>query len=441
MTFEKYYSKFLWLLLLVIFRMLLDYYYQVFSDVFDYYGMIWNPRSYWEILLSYLLLVVIGAFIPFKGNRASNLILILLFLFCYVPAGTLFSYNQHHLAFAFLGLSMVFLSLPIILKINFLKCEFKTQYFKLSAFKVLIFSVTIVSVCSIICAFGFSFQSEGLSDIYNLRADYKSATNRFLTYLFSWQTHIISSAIVLVAIIRRQLILLFIAILLELYFFTVGGHKSVLLLIPFLFWIIFGLKYWKNNFALYALGTLLMMMGTLFLFDIQQGEFSMVSSIFIRRNLLMPAQLFFNYADFFSHNSYDYFAQSFPFELFYDSNYAIDIPEIIGDKYLIEGRNIHANGNIFADLFANIGLWAFPFSIAFFAILLKLMNAVSLHRNLLFTHTLLATSVISLMNSGFIVNLITHGLLLSILLVALFPKTKFVFRDKKSHANHRISAS
>lgn len=148
------------------------------------------------------------------------------------------------------------------------------------------------------------------------------------------------------------------------------------------------------------------------------------TSVIFWRGFIMPAQLYFDYFDFFKNHAPDYFAQSFPFDQFSVSLFDRKIPYLIGDLYLLPNKNIHANANFWADLFVNSGYWSFLIGTAFLLLFLGIIDFASTQKNKLIVVTFSATSLIGLLNGPFIANLITNGMLLMLLLIILMPKEK-----------------
>jgi len=148
-----------------------------------------------------------------------------------------------------------------------------------------------------------------------------------------------------------------------------------------------------------------------------------ISSLFTRRTLLVPAQLSFFYYDFFSKNQFTFLSQHRIFRIFLDYPYYLNPPHLIGEIYF-NRPEMGANNGIYGDGFMNFGfiglvLWGF-----FLVILLKLINSISKNKDIKITIAAVAMPVISLTNSAFLTCLLTHGLLLSLIVLYLLPKER-----------------
>jgi hypothetical protein len=428
LTFHRIFLKLTFCLAALMLKAMLDEFYMLFSKDFAYYGMVFNPVAQEEYLFSFLAVGLVAACLKLNHIKPSSVIWTLLFIFCFIPAATVFSMNAGHPAEGFYGLFISFLIVSLLLCIRFFpKSEF-TVYLKMDEFRfwlVFIFSLLLFFT---VLYYGLMLRWVSFSEVYDVRTEYAEQGNRFIGYFYGWLSHVLNIALLLIALNKSNYRLAAVALTIQVYLYTLGGHKSVLLLIPFLLWIYFGARYAAQYFSLYLIVSLLIIFGVLLLYDLQNGQYSDISSVAIRRNLLLPAQIYFHYVEYFSRYYSDYFAQNFPFSLFYESQYNEKLPALIGKNYFTFKEGIYANGNIFADLFANLGVWSFSVGSVLIAFVLKMFDKVAKDRNTLFVIPLAAISVVSLSNSGFIVNLVTHGLLLMMLLMALYPKTIFTLK-------------
>ncbi len=98
------------------------------------------------------------------------------------------------------------------------------------------------------------------------------------------------------------------------------------------------------------------------------------------------------------------------------------IPEIIGRIYFRFKDDVYANGNVFADTFSNVGMLSYPLLAVILPGIYALIDWASENKHLAFSIPLIFMTAHTLLNSGLIVTLITHGLLLGILVLALYPK-------------------
>lgn len=419
---------YLFLIIVTIYRGLLDQFYYSFSGPFEYYGMLWEPRSFATIASSYLVMLLIGWLLPKDPKRPSNILWVLMYLFTYVPVGTQYCYNANHSAEAFWALSLVFGFVSILMNIKWVPYKLEVPKATFSKYWVSVGLMSLGALAFLIVYFGVSLKVPSLTDVYDARSGYKEQSGRLSGYIFNWTGHFINTAFFVLALYRRNILLVVLAVAIELYLFTIGGHKSMLLMFALVGWVFIGARYMQRHLVLYLSGSLMGLMAVLFLVDTLNGEYTIFSSLLVRRNALLPAQLYFYFFDYFSSHPVDHFAQNFPFNMFWETNYDTKLPKLIGTEYFSFKDDIYANGNIFADIYANMGTWGFVVIPLILTFMFKVMDRLSANKNVVFTVPLFSAALLSLTNSGLIVNLITHGLLVAYLLVLLYPLKRLTLK-------------
>jgi hypothetical protein len=138
---------------------------------------------------------------------------------------------------------------------------------------------------------------------------------------------------------------------------------------------------------------------------------------------LVPAQLSFFYYDFFSENGFTFLSQHHIFRNFIEYPYYLDPPHLIANFYFNESE-ANANNGIYADAYMNFGFVGFVLWAFLLTIILKLADGFSRNKKIIITIAAVAMPVISLSNSALLTNLLTHGLLLSLVVLYLLPENK-----------------
>jgi hypothetical protein len=425
----KLLHRMFYVMLVMLFKYLLDSYYDFFSDFFGYYGMLKEPRSPLVFILAYAIIFIMACFIPIHVKKPSNLFTQLLFLMQYVPVSSFFVYYDKSSVGGFVGITFVYAGMILISRLKSEPVWRKAMVFKPKAFILIMGGVSLLFTLLAMQKYGFSLKSVDFSSLYTLRAEFKEETNRLYGYIFSWTSHVLITVMMVLALRKKNYILLFITLVLGYYFFTLGGHKAVLFTLPYLFILFFIIKYFRENFGIMIVGGFVLMTGALYLVDLHHGTFNMASSIAVRRNFLMPAQLYFNYVDYFSTHQVDYFAQNFPFNIFHETNYGMPLPRIIAEAFLPRGHETYANTGVVADTFANLGYWGFPVVLLFFFVFFRICDQLAQYRDSSFVTTVLSVFVLNFINGGLIVNIITHGLLITLLIIALYPRKSYISKE------------
>ncbi|MBK5283836.1 MAG: hypothetical protein JJE25_00400 [Bacteroidia bacterium] len=415
--------------LAIVFRLLLDQAYVNISGIFEYLGIIYSPRSPLLILFSYTLLVIVAYTIPQSYHRPSTTVLLFLFLISYIPITTFYALNSTTQLMPLMCITFVFVAINIAVRDSAL-LSMSSGKFKMesSTFSFLLVIFSVVAYSLLIYRFGLINRIPTFSEIRELREAYREENNRLIIYIFQWQSSVINPLLFILGLLFRNIWLIIISITGQLYLYSIGGHKAIFFINFLVLFVFAGMKYYSRIFNNFILLTLIVLVCLLMGVDYLINDYSLLSSILVRRMFLVPAQFFYYYYDYFSVHPVDFFAQNFPFSVFLTSHYSMEIPYLIADHF-VNKASIHANANMFADAFANLGLIGF-FIIGFiFLLILKFLDSVTRYKNIFIVLPLLSFSVINIANSSLITTLITHGLLFTIFVITIMP-----FRNRKNDA-------
>jgi hypothetical protein len=409
-------------LLVALYKLLLNGFYFQLSNYFDYYGLILEPRMVGDRFLIWLSLLLVAFFTPVQVKKASTALHGFLFLFCMIPASVYAELNKGHQLVFFFGLLAAFLATPFLRDMLSLSKGLRFVALNRKAFIFTFGALVAILGLGLVSSFGLKLSIPTVATVYDQREVFHANAGRIDKYFFDWFVHSINVLLMISALRYRNFILFGLSLMLTLYLFSLGGHKGALLLGPFTLAIYLTYYFVRERFLL-AFATLMVMVISIgFVYDRMLGlNFSPFSSILIRRGLLLPSQIYYHYCDFFSTHELNYFSQNVPFKFFLNSPYDKNLPYIIGDNYFSFNDGNYANGNVFADAFANIGFAAYPVAALFLSLFYSVADWLSSKKDLLIALPLIFISAHTFINTGFIVALITHGLALSVLLLFLYP--------------------
>ena len=415
----------------LLFKIILDLYFEVYGPLFEYLGLRYLPQSDIVRFLVYVLLLLLASILPLSHKKPSNVFLLFLFLMSYIPITVIFSFDVTASTYGFLSYTLFMFILSFLDKVKFKSLKIVQKTLSINSFNKLL--LTIIGICLVILIshYGLKLNVKSYDNIYDVRANFKGLTNgsRVLAFSFGWLANVFTIILITVSVIKRKWIMVGVAFILQLYLFNLGGNKSIFMLPIFLLFIIFSIKFFKQYSPLFILYSLVLMSFGLYFYDFGiNDEFSLASSIFVRRNFFVPANLYFRYFEFFEYNPNDFFAKSFPFSMFLESYYENDIPDIIGETYIAKGT--HANGNFLADLYYNFKWAGFIIGFVVVSIYFYIVDSLVKNKNYLIIVPIATVPVITMMNSGLIVNLISFGLLMTIILLALYPANRFLYEKK-----------
>ena len=429
-TKSKLRASLIFIALSLVYRFALDIFFIQFSRDFAYYGLIYLPRSSLEIICSYLAVIIASSTIDYSTNRPSNSIHLMLFLFCFVPTSVHYSLNFNMSWEPFYGLFTFFLFVPIIRGILSGAKNITLPTLRLKQYSQLISLVLILGLGLIVWQYGFSFNISSITDVYDQRAEFKSVSGKGMKYIVQWIANVINVVFVLWSLVNRKYLFAGFSILLSVYLFSLGGHKSFLFVTP-LAAVLYGLvKFFREDFNIALVISLVVAVVFVLIYDLaSERDYSLISSLFIRRTILLPSQIYFYYCDYFSTHEVNLFSQNIPIKFFVSSPYDMRIPDIIGQHYFHHKDDVYANGNVFADTYSNVGLLSYPLLAIVLPCLYSLIDWAAQSKHLAFTIPLVFMTSHVLLNSGIIVTLITHGLFLAIVLLAFYPRN--LWRIKK----------
>ena len=268
---------------------------------------------------------------------------------------------------------------------------------------------------------GLSFSFD-LTKVYEIRKVYTEMRIPLAGYLFNWSAYIINPIFFAFFLIKRKWIPVVLIVLLQIFLFSVTGNKTFLFAIPFvlvLMWIITQ----RNPLAYIAMGLIAMIL--LGMFSYWLIDDAWIYFLFTRRTLLLPAQLSFFYYDFFSKNGPTFLSQHHIFRDFINYPYHLSPPHLVGEVYFNRPQ-MGANNGIYADAYMNFGYAGFVLWGILLVIILKIVDSFSKNKDMRITVAAIAMPVIILGESALLTGLLTHGILLSLILLYLLPKERSI---------------
>jgi hypothetical protein len=190
-----------------------------------------------------------------------------------------------------------------------------------------------------------------LTNVYDVR--YKNrelASGGIFTYINMWVMKIFMTYLFIVNIEKKYFLNLILLFLIQILFFSVSGHKSVLFfpLIVIGIWLI--INYDLNRSSILTFLSIVIVLVPYLYYLYTDDIF--IPSMFIRRMLFLPAELSFVYYDYFQANDFLIWSNSildFILEYPYDS----PIPLVIGYEY---GFDANANNGFISMGYAHLGI-------------------------------------------------------------------------------------
>jgi hypothetical protein len=145
-----------------------------------------------------------------------------------------------------------------------------------------------------------------------------------------------------------------------------------------------------------------------------------IPALLVDRVIIVPAEIHYWYYDFFAaHGRASLQLSQSIFSAVSTSHYTAPIAEVIARNYM--GEDAWANVGLFADAFANFGFVGCAVFAVLFALVLKVLDAVSRATDARAAAALVAVQAFQLVNVGLLTTLLSNGLALTIVVLWLFP--------------------
>lgn len=363
------------------------------------------------------------AWMPMRCTRPSEVVLWFLYLFGYVPASIMPVYvlgADHGTVLTFGVLLFTgFLAVGLMQRIP--RAAPHWPGLPQRSFGHVMLALGIGCVAYLLVFFGIPTQVPDFVSAYDVRAGFGATQGEVpaSAYVVTWAGNVIFPLLMAVGLAWRRYPLLALGVAGQFLLYTQGGAKAVLfniLLVPMLF------------IAMRRLGSRLgavLMWGAVVILVVSVAVTALTGSLwplalYAVRLIALPGQLTAYYLDFFtSHATYE--LSRSVMRLFVESPYAIDPPTLIGLVYF--HKTVNANANMWADALANFGLiGVVPFSILL-GVILWTLDSVATNRDPLVFGPTLGIVGLSLANGALLTSILTYGVGLAIILIALMPRT------------------
>lgn len=403
---------------LIVYKLLLDIsYVTILYPMYSYSGFELSYSAV-TVLLGFLMSICVFICLPKRFETVSDFVLTGIALIAVVPYTTFYAFGGGDLVFTAMTFGFFILVLAFVRLTPVLKMPAPGTRVADSVIGVLLWASAFYTITY--CVMKFSLMSFSLTtaDIYARRAAFNSSGMSTLSsYIFSWAGSTIFPCSAAYFFHRRKYINVILAVLASLFIFAVSGLKSLLfgIIMVFAIYFLFQVKEKMRLTVFLIVAAIVFCMLCFTLFD----EI-MPYSLVVRRLGILPARI--------ANQHYEFFRDSGPIHLsnsIFSSivNYPFDKDpaDIIGSLFYIDGET-HANTGIFADGYTNFGYFGALLWAAIFALLMKLQDAVSAGKPYPVVCGCFALYITIFTNSALFTCMMTHGFILTLIMVALIPK-------------------
>ncbi|WP_024821474.1 hypothetical protein [Aminobacterium mobile] len=427
-------DRLLMILLYFLIKVSLDFMYcSYIVPLWGYMGFVLS-KSFSAYVISFIYVFLLSISVPVKVKKTSDLFLHILALCPLIPMLTIYAFSfatHEYMAVCILSFFI------ILICVNFLfpSVSPKTLYkgYKI-AFGISIFFIFLVTL-HIISLGGLRFFNLKLSKVYEFRrASAHVVAQGLYAYLNNWVFKVFNMFIFTWSLYKNKKLLIAISLILQVFFFAVSAHKSVL----FFPLVIVLIKYISQKKRLSLLLPTLYLLGSWFSLTIY-SFFNNIwpLSLYVRRLLFVPAFLNFKYFAFFQNNPMVYFSNSFLKKFI---NYPYDIaPPLLVSTFIGQNPQAWANTGFLGTGYAHMGYWGIVFYAFLLGLVLKFTDDTTYNKLPLWVgSSLIAVPIITVfMSSDLTTGLLTHGLALAVFLLWL-AKTANLNRAKEKIFDNQI---
>jgi hypothetical protein len=267
------------------------------------------------------------------------------------------------------------------------------------------------------------FFNLNLLDVYSIRKDvHEQVIFGFMGYLVPWYGKVIGVAWLSILLAKGRWAGAAVIAATEFVLFAVTAHKEYLFY-PVLLIGIFVLTSRVERLNYRFLGVVTAaLVATLLLYLI--GDFWVISGFVAYRSFFAIALNHFEYLSFFHNNPYVYFSNSVLAPIA-DYPFNAPVPALVGSGRYGVGREAFANTGYIASGYMQLGALGALWYGLLVGLLLRVFDSLvadrlSLRLGIMFT----TVPILQLANTDLTVALVTNGLLLTVLLLLLYPGTR-----------------
>lgn len=403
--------------LLLLFRLSLDLaYIYVVSPVYSYSGFT-TSLNVIAVIESYFLTILIGMAITPNIDRASHFFIWMFAIASIIP--TLSYYALHSGSRIFMYSIMIgFFCVVLVSKLPVIRIGTLKEGRSIGIF-LLIIMVTAVAA-SLIAKGGLSHFNLDLSKVYEHRGEVGLLINAGIWgYINTWVYKVVNPALIAWALWRKRYRLFLIFTALQVLFFAISSHKSVLFY-PVLILAVYFFVRKKEAFKYITWGLIGVIIFSSCIYLIFDNIW--LASLFVRRVFFVPAQLNFAYYELFSDIGHVYLSNSifssfvnYPFEYNYTNMVSL---------YLLGHPNANCNNGFLATgymHFGYLGMWIFSIIIG---LLLWIADSLVGKRMPKWLGiSIITIPFFSLFTSADLgTSLLTHGILMGFLILLIIGK-------------------
>lgn len=393
------------------------------SPQFSYMGYGYTEPSPIAATISVLITIGVAFALPRRLDRASSIVLWILFTVAVAPSILMAPYTGYvdegvaiqiglvvGATYALVALAQS----PTPRPLNF-HVRPQTLWILLAVFSLLTYSLLLFTQ-------GLRLNFLSILDVYDVRAEFADEVRRIgaLGYLVTAQANVINPLLAAVGLTRRNWPLLTTAVAAQFVLYSTTGYKHVLFAV--LAWAVMALLLRAHGKMTHANLVMWGASGVVLIAALVDTLLStnLSTSLFSRRFILTPGLFTSVYVAFFSENPQAHLGYSV-LAPFVDYPYDTTPPYLIGD-WIAGNPTMSSNANLFADGFANFGFLGMIGAGAVLLVYLRLLDRAAVGLPIVLVGFVTVIPAVALSNASILTSMLSHGLVAAWLVLALMSR-------------------
>lgn len=408
----------------LIFRGVLDLSYCIFvSELYEYAGFNFylNVGGY---ALSWVFMIASLFVVDFRLNKVSDYFFVIAVLGVIAPLTSLYGLSGRS-AFPVVVSILAIMLMCLIVSLRFVKAP-KIPFFVGGEIKAVALSLImlLVLIAWYFLSGAVRYFNLNLLRVYEYRELSAGVAGvGVMSYVNGWVYGVFSVFLFSFALLKRRFFFAFVVFAVQVFFFGVSAHKSVLFFPVMVAGIWF---YFRKTDRLIIVPTIfsLVVLASLFLWFV--FDFPVPASLFVRRVFYVPALLTYDYFSFFESNAHVFWSNSI-FSRFLDYPYHLSLTALVGEY---NGTNAAANNGFISSGYAHAGLLGVLVYSIVFAVFLRCVDIYSKDLPVWFALAIMVVPYRSaLISSDLFTVMLTHGLLVAAMLLLLVRRSRLPCRQ------------
>lgn len=282
-----------------------------------------------------------------------------------------------------------------------------------------------ISVCVLVGWYFYSgavrYFNLNLLKVYEFRElSAEAAGGGFFSYFNGWVYSVFSIFLMSYCLLKRRFLILSGLFLVQVFFFGVSAHKSVLFypLLIVSIWFYFSRT---RALSIIPIGFSFIVISCMAIYAVFNDMIS--GSFLVRRVFFVPAKLALDYFQFFSNSSFVWWSNSF-LEGALHYPYEETVPKVIGE---FNGSDSSSNNGFISFGYAHAGIFGVAIYSFIFIYFLKVLDVITVRSDLPAWLALCMTIVplrSALISSDLLTSMLTHGLAVSLIMAILFRRSE-----------------